>query len=108
MTGSVKLPPAAERVTGRDRYDVINTLVRRGIDRAAIAVYESDDAYYWVIAPGNGRCVELTDDTEEHVGWMEGPWPFAATFHGPDGARTEIDYSIDDLVEQVAQWCTGG
>jgi hypothetical protein len=108
MTQPVELPSSATRVTGQDRYGVIDTLVRRGVDRSAITVFESDDAFYWIIAPGNGRCVELTDDTEDWVGWLEGPWPFAATLHGPDGARTEINYSIDDLVEQVAEWCTAG
>lgn len=42
-----------------------------------------------------------------YVGWLEGPWPFVATFRGPDGVvRTEVDLFLDKLLTQAITWCT--
>ncbi len=49
----------------------------------------------------------LTDDTEDHVGHMEGPWPFKAVFLTPDGIRTKINYSIGALTADVVTWHAG-
>ncbi|GAA3768939.1 hypothetical protein GCM10022225_64440 [Plantactinospora mayteni] len=90
-----------------NRYGVVNTLLAAGIDPTGIRVYQEpvDYAVHWVVVLADGRNVVLTDDTEEHVSWLEGRWPFAATFSGRDGVRTEIDGSIDRLMARIVAWC---
>ncbi|MEJ8641378.1 hypothetical protein WKI68_07610 [Streptomyces sp. MS1.HAVA.3] len=110
------MPPAAARVMWRDtedphgiahRYGFISTLLAAGVDAARIQVFHDPevDAAYWVVTLDGGRAAVLTDDTEEHVGHLEGPWPFKAVFLGPDGVRTKICYSIDRLKVHVVTWC---
>ncbi len=91
------------------RYGLINALLAAGIDAARIDLYHDDDEHgaYWVVDPLRDFSVVLTDDTESYVGWLEGPWPFVATFSGPDGVvRTEVDFSLDKLLAQAITWCT--
>jgi hypothetical protein len=86
------------------RYGVVNALVARGI--AAIDVYlEDESGVYWAVTAADGRGAVLTDDTESYAGWLEGPWPFVARFTGPDGTFEVVDYSIDDLLTKVVDWC---
>jgi len=93
-----------------NRYGVVNALVAAGIDAAAIDVYYDDEEHgvYWVVAAEGGRGAVLTDDTEDYVGWIEGPWPFVARLSGPDGVVEVVDYSIDELVAKTIAWCAGG
>lgn len=104
---SVGTNPDHKKAAGR--YGLIDALLAAGIDAAHILLYYDDDEHgaYWVVSPRRGFSVVLTDDTESYVGWMEGPWPFAAMFSGPDGVvRTEVDLSLDTLVTQAIAWCT--
>jgi hypothetical protein len=66
-------------------------------------MYRDEETFgtYWVVALEGGRNVILTDHSEDYLIWVEGPWPFAATFSGPDGVRTEIDHSINSLVARI-------
>jgi len=118
---AARIPPGAERVEWNhpsraidaglkklvDRYGVVITLLAAGIDAARIQVYREpmEHGTYWVVVLGDGRTVVLTDDTEEQVTWLEGPWPFAVTFTGRDGGQTEIEYSIDRLLTRIIAWC---
>lgn len=91
-----------------NRYGVLDTLLAAGVDAAGIHVYQEpvDHAVYWVVVLADGRNAVVTDDTEHHVSWLEGRWPFAATFSDRDGVRTEIDDSIDRLMTRVVAWCS--
>ncbi|MFF0204539.1 hypothetical protein [Streptomyces sp. NPDC005017] len=108
-----QVPPSATRVTRgdafgiADRYGVIGSLLEAGVEAARIEVFYDPEVggTYWVVALDGGRAAVLTDDTEEHVGHVEGPWPFKAVFLGPDGVRTEIDYSIGDMKARLVTWC---
>jgi hypothetical protein len=114
------LPPAAVPVQWRagyriadggvvERYGVIAKLLAAGIEAASIRLYHDpvEHGAYWVVAPDRSRCVVMTDDAEDHVSRVEGPWPFVATFRSSQGGvRTETDYSIDALVARVVAWCT--
>lgn len=117
LTRPTQVPPIAARVMWREvkdpsgianRYGVISTLLGAGIDAAQIQVFHDpeDGGAYWVVALDGGRVAVLTDDTEEHVGHMEGPWPFKAMFLSPDRVRTKIDYSVDDLKAHIVTWYT--
>ncbi|MFD7974698.1 hypothetical protein [Streptomyces sp. NPDC059071] len=91
------------------RYGVLSALLRAGVDAARIQVFHDleGDGAYWVVTLDGARTAVLTDDTEDHVVHMEGPWPFKAVFLGPDGrARTKIDHSIEDLTADLVTWCT--
>jgi hypothetical protein len=113
------LPPAAQPVEWRtgfragddrvvERYGVIAKLLAAGIEATCIRLYHdpADDGAYWVVAPDSSRCAVLTDDAEDHVTWLEGPWPFVATFRSSQGGvRTETDYSIDALLARIVAWC---
>ncbi|NBE83314.1 hypothetical protein [Micromonospora rubida] len=111
-----QVPLIASRVEWREmphpdrtanRYDVIGTLLAAGIDAARIHMYydHEDGGAYWVVTLDDGRAAVLTDDTEEYVGHLEGPWPFKAIFLSPDGVRTKIDYSVDKLKAAIVTWC---
>jgi hypothetical protein len=95
-----------DRVTSR--YGVLDRLLAAGIDAARIQMYHDDegDGCYWVITLDAGRMAVLTDDTEEHVSHIEGPWPFKVTFRDPGGIRTEIGDSIRALEAHVVTWYT--
>ena len=98
--------PDHEHAVGR--YGLIDALLAAGVDAAHILLYYDRDAHaaYWVVNPQRGFSVVLTDDTESHAGWIEGPWPFVAMFAGPDGiVRTEVDLSLDPLLTQAIAWC---
>ncbi|WP_329383971.1 hypothetical protein OG625_22420 [Streptomyces sp. NBC_01351] len=105
-------PEASEASEARDvahRYGVIRALLAAGVDSARVQVFHEAEGggAYWVVSLDGGRTAVLTDDTEEYVGHLEGPWPFKAVFLGPDGTdRTEIDYSIDVLKGRILKWCT--
>ncbi|MDX3537744.1 hypothetical protein PV721_25940 [Streptomyces sp. MB09-01] len=112
-----QVPSAATRVTWREmqdprdgphRYGVLRALLGAGIDAARIQVFEDleEGGVYWVVTLDAGRTAILTDDTEEHVGHLEGPWPFKAVFVGPEGVRTKINFSIDVLTDGVITWYT--
>ncbi|QEU82476.1 hypothetical protein CP968_33230 [Streptomyces subrutilus] len=117
-----QVPPAAERVKGRGtgasrdvvhRYGVLNALLEGGVDRDRIEVFHDveDGGVHWVVTLDGGRAAILTDDTEEHVVHMEGPWPYKAVFLGPDGVRTRINHSIGVLTDRIVDWyarATGG
>ncbi|MFF9205072.1 hypothetical protein ACF1AE_25285 [Streptomyces sp. NPDC014986] len=115
LTRPAFVPPGATRVTGRDfrevahRYGVLDALLGSGLDAARVQVFhdQEGDGVHWVVTLDGGRTAVLTDDTEQHVGHLEGPWPFKALFIGPDGVRTEIDHSVGDLTAHVVRWCTG-
>ncbi|MFF5809787.1 hypothetical protein [Streptomyces sp. NPDC012746] len=65
------------------------------------------DGVHWVVTlDGGRRRAVLTDDTEDHVGHIEGPWPFKVTFLDPAGVRTRINYSIGALTAHVVRWYT--
>ncbi|MFF8280855.1 hypothetical protein ACF05T_33140 [Streptomyces lateritius] len=117
ITRPAQVPPAAVRVTWREtsyppdvahRYGVIGTLLGAGVDAARIQVFydPEDGGAYWVVSLDGGRTAVLTDDTEEHAGHLEGPWPFKAVLLSPEGVRTTIDHSIDDLKAHIVAWCT--
>jgi hypothetical protein len=78
------------------------------IDAAHIRTYEDQEGCgtYWVVEGQDGRNVVLTDDSEDYLIWVEGPWPFVATFSGPDGVRTEANPSLLDLVARIVTWFT--
>jgi hypothetical protein len=99
---------APERDADVHRYGILQTLLEAGIDATGIRTYREPEAWgtYWVVDLTGARRVTLTDDTEPYVIWLEGPWPFAATFSDPDGARTEVNHSLDDLTARVLAWCT--
>ncbi|MFF9780539.1 hypothetical protein ACF1HJ_43760 [Streptomyces sp. NPDC013978] len=91
------------------RYGVLSALSGAGVDAARIQVFHDleDDGAYWMVTLDGARTAVLTDDTEDHVVHVEGPWPFKAVFLGPDGgARTKISYSIEDLTADLVTWCT--
>ncbi|GGT80724.1 hypothetical protein GCM10010272_26550 [Streptomyces lateritius] len=101
ITRPAQVPPAAVRVTWREtpyppdvahRYGVIGTLLEAGVDAARIQVFydPEDGGAYWVVSLDGGRTAVLTDDTEEHVGHLEGPWPFKAVFLSPEGLRSHL------------------
>lgn len=112
------VPLAATRVTWRRdapdphdvarRYGIISTLLEAGVDAARIQVFHDveEGGAYWVVTLDGGRTAVLTDDTEKHVGHMEGPWPFKAVLVTPDGARTRINHSIAELTAAVVAWHT--
>jgi hypothetical protein len=115
---SVRVPSTATEVGWRnvsdrddadvDRYGFIHKALSAGIDAANIRVYRGQEwGNYWIVDLEDGRKVVLTDDTEDYVIWVEGPWPFAATFSSPAGVRTEVDHSIGDLMTRIVTWCTG-
>jgi hypothetical protein len=82
--------------------------VDAGIDPACIDVYNGpyeDSGVYWVVLLDD-RCVTLTDDTEDRVVYLEGLWPFVATFSGPGGTWTEVHESIELLMTRIVAWCT--
>ncbi|WP_327418967.1 hypothetical protein [Streptomyces sp. NBC_01233] len=117
LTRPAQVPSAATKVTWwerqdpRDaphRYGVLRALLGAGIDAARIQVFEDleDGGAYWVVTLDAGHTAILTDDTEEHVGHLEGPWPFKALFVGPEGVHTKINYSIAALTDRVITWCT--
>ncbi|MFD4131516.1 hypothetical protein [Streptomyces goshikiensis] len=109
------VPPSATGVPWRElpephrvahRYGVVAALLESGVGAARIRVFhdpESDGAYWAVVLDG-GRTAVLTDDTEEHAGHLEGPWPFKAVLLGPEGVRTRIAPSIDALTAHVVGW----
>ncbi|MFJ6102355.1 hypothetical protein ACIQHY_15300 [Streptomyces sp. NPDC092359] len=88
------------------RYGVIGALLGAGVDPARTEVFHDPEGggVYWVVTLGGGHTAVLTDDTEEHVGHLEGPWPFKALFLGPEGIRTKIGPSIEGLTADVARW----
>ena len=92
-----------------NRYDVIDALLDAGVDPDRIHMYHDDegDGAYWIVSLDGGRRAVLTDDTEENVSHMEGPWPFKAMLLGSDGAKTVIDYSFDEVRDRFIAWCTG-
>ncbi len=117
LARSAQVPPTATSVAWSEvwdptgiahRYGVVGALLGAGIDAARIQVFHDPESggAYWVVALGGGRLAVLTDDTEEHAGHLEGPWPFKAVFLSPDRVRTEIAHSINDLTAQTVTWCT--
>lgn len=116
-TRPTQVPSAAVRVTWRetpshpdiaDRYGVISTLLGAGVDASRIEMFHDpeDGGAYWVVTLDGGHRAVLTDDTEEHVCHMEGPWPFKVMFLSPDGVGTKIDHSIGDLTAHIVTWYT--
>ncbi|WP_404962592.1 hypothetical protein [Streptomyces sp. 147326] len=103
MWGEVRDPRGAPH-----RYGVLTALLAAGVDAARIQVFEDleEGGAYWVVTLDAGRTAILTDDTEEHVGHLEGPWPFKAVFVGPEGVHIKINYSVDALTDRVIAWCT--
>ncbi|MBT2470568.1 hypothetical protein J7E97_22535 [Streptomyces sp. ISL-66] len=119
LTRPAEVPAIATRVTWRGtgdlhdvarRYGVVSTLLGAGVDACRIQVFHEleDGGTYWVVTLDDGHTAVLTDDTEEHVGHMEGPWPFKAVFVSPDAVRTKINYSIDNLKAHIVRWYTEG
>ena len=91
-----------------NRYGVTRDLAGAGIDAACIEVYNGpyeDSGVYWVVLLDDRR-VTLTDDTEDRVVYLEGLWPFAATFSGPAGSWTEVHESVEVLLARIVAWCT--
>ncbi|MDG5807582.1 MULTISPECIES: hypothetical protein [unclassified Streptomyces] len=117
-TRPVQVPAGAAPVAWREtedahrvahRYRVLSALLGAGVDAARIQVFHDleNDGAYWVVTLDGARTAVLTDDTEDHVVHVEGPWPFKAVFLGPDGvARTKIDDSIEELTGNLVMWCT--
>ncbi|MCX4546175.1 hypothetical protein [Streptomyces sp. NBC_01565] len=118
LTRPAHVPPTTTRVTWREtedpvgvahRYGVVGTLLAAGVDAAGIQVFHDveGDGVHWVVTlDGGRRRAVLTDDTEDHVGHIEGPWPFKVTFLDPAGVRTRINYSIGALTAHVVRWYT--
>jgi hypothetical protein len=106
---SLQLPQSATEVTWTspsrtvDPYGFIDQVLTAGVAPEAVRVFldAEESAGYWTVDLADGRSVLLTDCTEDYVSWMEGPWPWAATFTAPDSARTEVDFSLDQLITRI-------
>jgi hypothetical protein len=114
---STQVPPDAAEVTWSgagnpsavaNRYGVVGALRGAGVDAARIRVFHEpeDGGTYWVVSLDGGRTAVLTDATEEHVGHVEGPWPFKVTFLSQDRTRTRVDLSLDGLLAHIIAWYT--
>jgi hypothetical protein len=107
-----QVPDSAEAVAWQEtpradgHYGTIRELLAAGVDPARIRYYRDPEelASYWVVGLDDGRTAVLTDDTEEHVSWIEGPWPFKAMLVSPDGVREELDDSLAVVRNHVVEW----
>jgi hypothetical protein len=114
----VRIPPSVTEVNWNDESNTLRRDLEQltvtakalaaSIDAAHIRTYRDEEGYgtYWVVTGQDGRNVVLTDDSEDYVIWLEGPWPFVATFSSPAGVRTETNPSLNNLVARIVTWFT--
>ncbi|GLY33801.1 hypothetical protein [Kineosporia sp. NBRC 101731] len=110
---ALSVPPTAMEVKRtithpkNDLHGFVDKVLMAGIDREAVRAFQDleEYAFYWTIDLADGRSVVFTNDTEEYVVWMEGPWPLAATFKTPTSAYTEVDFDSGELIKRVVAWC---